>query len=76
MNTDKIIKRLEALEQKALSEEVGLLTVFYKDGSSRRVFGCEAVLLSLEESDKIERFEEVGEGNGHILEGLVNVLLK
>ena len=48
----------------------------YKDGSTRRIHPGDAILLSLDEADKIERFEEEpGGSNNGILEGLVNALL-
>lgn len=69
-------RRIEAVEKEIKARNGGMLTVFYKDGSTRRIHPGEAIQLSLNEADKIERFEEDEDGNnGGILEGLVNALL-
>lgn len=69
-------RRLEVVEKEIKAQTGGLFTVYYKDGSTRTVRPGDALLLSLEEADKIERFEEEPDGgNNGILEGLVNALL-
>lgn len=69
-------RRIEAIEHAIKARSGGMFTVHYKDGSTRRIHPGDAIALSLEEADKIERFEEEpGGGNNGILEGLVNALL-
>ena len=69
-------RRIKAVEKEIKAHNRGMFTVHYKDGSTRRIHPGDAILLSLEESDKIERFEEdPGGSNNGILEGLVNALL-
>lgn len=69
-------KRVKALEKEIAKTSGGMFTVHYKDGSTRRIHPGDAILLSLDEADKIERFEEEpGGSNNGILEGLVNALL-
>lgn len=69
-------KRVEALEKGIREKNGGLFTVYYKDGTSRIIEPGEALVLSLNEGEKILRFEEMpgGKNNG-ILEGLANALL-
>ena len=69
-------RRIEAVERAIKARTGGMFAVYYKDGSTRRIHPGDAILLSLEEANKIDRFEEEpgGENNG-ILEGLVNALL-
>lgn len=69
-------RRIEAVERAIKARTGGMFTVYYKDGSTRRIHPGDAILLSLEEANKIDRFEEEpgGENEG-ILEGLVNALL-
>ena len=69
-------RRIKAVEREIKARNGNMFTVFYKDGSTRRIHPGDAILLSLEESDKIERFEEdPGGSNNGILEGLVNARL-
>ena len=69
-------RRINAVEKEVRAHTGGLFTVFYKDGSTRRIRPGDAILLSLEEGDKIERFEEdPGGNNGGVIEGLANALL-
>lgn len=71
-----IVKRIEALEKTIKKRNSGLYTVYYKDGTTKKVVSGDVILLCLEEADKIERFEE-GEDNMNngVLEGLANALL-
>ena len=72
-----IKKRLEVLEKEIEKRNGGLFTVYYKDGTTRKIEAGEVIILSLEEADKIERFEEGEAGNNDgILEGLANALLR
>ena len=49
----------------------GMLTAHYKDGTTRKIHPKDAILLSLEDADKIERFEEdLGGKNTVLIEGL------
>ena len=74
MNT--LQRRIKALEREIMTRNGGLLTVFYKDGSTRKIHPGDAILLSLNEADKIERFEEdEGGNNAGVIEGLANALL-
>ena len=74
MNT--LQRRIKAVETEIKKRNGGLFTVYYKDGSTRKIHPGDAILLSLNEADKIERFEEdEGGTNNGILEGLVNALL-
>lgn len=74
MNT--LQRRIKAVETEIKKQNVDLLTVYYKDGSTRKIYPGDAIKLSLNEADKIERFEEdPGGNNDGILEGLVNALL-
>ena len=69
-------RRIKAVERAIKARSGGMFTVYYKDGSTRRIHPGDAIVLSLEEADKIERFEEDEDGmNNGILEGLVNALL-
>ena len=69
-------RRIKAVETEIKKRNGGLFTVYYKDGSTRKIHPGDAILLSLNEADKIERFEEdEGGTNNGILEGLVNALL-
>lgn len=71
-----ITKRIEALESEIKARTGANFTVYYKDGTTRQIHPGEAIALSLNEADKIERFEEnEGGNNGGILEGLANALL-
>lgn len=74
MNT--LNRRIKAVEKAIKAYSGGLITVFYKDGSTKQIYpGC-AIKLCLDERDKIERFEEYqGGNNGGVIEGLVNALL-
>lgn len=69
-------RRIKAVEREIKARSGGMFTVYYKDGSTRRIHPGDAIQLSLDEADKIERFEEEpGGSNNGILEGLVNALL-
>lgn len=69
-------RRIKAVERAIKARSGGMFTVYYKDGSTRRIHPGDAIQLSLNEADKIERFEEdEGGTNNGILEGLVNALL-
>ena len=69
-------QRIKAIEREIKARSGGMFTVHYKDGSTRRIHPGKAIRLSLDEADKIERFEEEpGGSNDGILEGLVNALL-
>lgn len=71
-----ITKRIEALESEIKARTGASFTVYYKDGTTRQIHPGEAIALSLNEADNIERFEEnEGGNNGGILEGLANALL-
>ncbi len=71
-----LLRRIKVVEREIKARRGNMFTVCYKDGSTRRIHPGDAILLSLEEADKIERFEEdPGGSNNGILEGLVNVLL-
>lgn len=74
MNT--LQRRIKAVEAAIKKQNGGLFTVHYKDGTTKKIHPGDAILLSLNEADKIERFEEdEGGTNNGILEGLVNALL-
>lgn len=69
-------RRIKALEKEIKGRTGGMFTVYYKDGTTRKIHPGDAILLSLNEADKIERFEEdPGGTNAGILEGLANALL-
>ena len=69
-------RRIKAVEREIKARSGGMFTVYYKDGSTRQIHPGDAIQLSLDEADKIERFEEEpGGSNNGILEGLVNALL-
>ena len=69
-------RRVEVVEREIKARNGNMFTVFYKDGTTRRIHPGDSIRLSLEEADKIERFEEdPGGSNNGILEGLVNALL-
>ena len=69
-------RRIKALEREITARTGGTFTVYYKDGTTRKIYPGDAIKLSLEEADKIERFEEDRGGmNAGILEGLANALL-
>lgn len=69
-------RRIKAVEKEIKARNGNMFTVYYKDGSTRRIHPGDAIRLSLDEADKIERFEEdPGGSNNGILEGLVNALL-
>lgn len=69
-------RRIKAVEKEIKAHNRGMFTVHYKDGSTRRIHPGDAIVLSLEEADRIERFEEDEDGvNNGVLEGLVNALL-
>lgn len=74
MNASK--RRIKALEKKIKEREGGLFTVYYKDGTSRKVEPGEALLLSLNETEKIDCFVEEpgGKDNGRISD-FVNAFL-
>lgn len=69
--------RIKAVEKKISQLQDGLFTVYYKDGTTKRVPPGETINLCLQEGEKIERFEEDpgSKGKTGILEGLVNELL-
>lgn len=72
-----ISRRLEALEKEIEKRNGGFFTIYYKDGTTKKIEIGQVILFCLcEESEKIERFEE-GEScnNDGILEGLANALL-
>lgn len=69
-------RRIKAVEREIKARTGGMFTVYYKDGTTRRIHPGDAIRLSLDEGDKIERFEaDPGGSNNGILEGLVNTLL-
>ena len=69
-------KRIEAVEKEIKARNGNMFTVFYKDGTTRRIHPGDSIRLCLDEADKIERFEEdPGGTNAGILEGLANALL-
>ncbi len=74
MNT--LQRRIKAVETQIKAKGGDLITAYYKDGTTRKVYPGEAIALSLTEGELIARFEE-GEsgGNAGIVEGLVNALL-
>ena len=71
-----IQSRIKELERVIKARNGSLFTVYYKDGSTRRIHPGDSIRLCLDEGDKIKRFEEdPGGSNNGILEGLVNALL-
>lgn len=71
-----IQSRIKELERVIKARNGSLFTVYYKDGSTRRIQPGDAIPLCLYEADKIERFEEdEGGTNNGIIEGLCNALL-
>ena len=69
-------RRIKAVEREIKARNGNMFTVFYKDGTTRRIHPGDSIRLCLDEADKIERFEEdPGGSNNGILEGLVNTLL-
>ena len=69
-------RRIKAVEKEIKARNGNMFTVYYKDGTTRRIHPGDSIRLCLDEGDKIERFEEEpGGGNNGILEGLVNALL-
>jgi len=69
-------RRIKAVEKEIKARNGNMFTVYYKDGSTRRIHPGDSIRLCLDEGDKIERFEEdEGGSNNGILEGLVNTLL-
>ena len=69
-------RRIKAVERAIKARSGGMFTVYYKDGSTRRIHPGDAIQLSLYEADKIQRFEEdPEEGDNGIIEALVNDLL-
>jgi len=69
-------RRIKAVEREMKIRKGGLFTVHYKDGSTRTISPGDAILLTLNESEQIERFEESeSRASNGILEGLVNALL-
>ena len=69
-------RRIEALEAKIKARTGVMIPAFYKDGSTRRIYPGEAIKLSLEEGELIERFEEEPGGrNEGIVEALANAIL-
>ena len=69
-------RRIKALEKEIKGRTGGMFTVYYMNGTTRKVYPGDVIRLSLEESDKIDRFEEdPGGTNAGRLEGLANVLL-
>ncbi len=69
-------RRIKAVEKEIKTRNGNMFTVYYKDGSTRRIHPGDSIRLCLDEGDKIERFEEDPSGsNNGILEGLVNALL-
>lgn len=70
-----IQRRLKTVEDKLRGRNNGLITVYFLDGTTKTVYPGEAIALSLADRDEIERFEEIGDTNGGIVEGLVNALL-
>lgn len=69
-------RRIKAVERAIKARSGGMFTVYYKDGSTRRIHPGDAIQLSLYEADKIQRFEEDPEGGDNgIIESLVNDLL-
>lgn len=69
-------RRIKAVEKEIKARNGGLFTVYCKDGTTRKIHPGDAIQLSLDEADKIERFEEdPGGTNAGILEGLANALL-
>lgn len=74
MNT--LQRRIKAVETQIKAKGGGLITAYYKDGTTRKVYPGEAIALTLNEGDLIARFEEGESGtNDGIVEGLVNTLL-
>ena len=68
--------RIKELERVIKARNGSLFTVYFKDGSTRRIQPGDAIPLCLYEADKIERFEEdEGGTNNGIIEGLCNALL-
>ena len=68
--------RLAKIEQQIKSNSVEMLTVYYKDGSVKKIHPMDAIQLALFEADKISCFEEEsGCKNCGVIEGLVNALL-
>ena len=69
-------RRIKAVEKEIKARNGNMFTVYYKDGTTRRIHPGDSIRLWLDEGDKIERFEEdPGGSNNGILEGLVNTLL-
>ena len=69
-------RRIKAVEREIKARSGGMFIVHYRDGRTRQIHPGDAIQLSLDEADKIERFEEIpGGNNGGVLEGLVNALL-
>lgn len=71
-----IQSRIKKLERVIKARNGSLFTVYYKDGSTKRIQPGDAIPLCLYEADSIERFEEdEGGTNNGIVEGLCNALL-
>lgn len=69
-------KRLTALEKIQRDREGGLYTVYFKDGTKKRIHPGDCLPMALDDDGKIDHFEE-GDGchNDGVLEGLANILL-
>ena len=71
-----LLRRIEAVEEEIKKRDKGLFTVFYRNGSVRKIPPADAILLCRREAGEIKRFEETtGESDNGLLEGLVNALL-
>lgn len=73
---NELQRRIKAVERAIKARSGGMFTVYYKDGSTRRIHPGDAIQLSLYEAYKIQLFEEDPEGGDNgIIEALVNDLL-
>lgn len=67
--------RLKTLETTIKKRESILFSVYYKDGTTKMISPGEAIVLSINDADKIDRIEEPKPGNNGILKALCNSLL-
>lgn len=74
---NSLLKRLEALEKEIAKHDKGLFTVYYKDGTSKKIDISKVLWTALDEGDMIDRFEEDKSGtNDGEIEGLANALIR
>ena len=69
-------KRIEALGKEIEARKPQFMTVYYKDGTQKKIHPGDAVRLALEEGETIDYFEDDPNGaNQGCLMGLANALL-